>query len=244
MTATYSIDDTEPFEVQTEPEPLPESEPPPESESRRRNREPPPEPEAAAGTDARTDPRPVSASRSKPTRQAVPIKSGPIDISTSAPRNTSNKRRNPRTVPGLVLTPDQNAVLNRSCFSFARKMVCSRGNGNPFCAHKRRIRQVQSRFTRRQASVSCHRPDATFLPWLRCRQARNTRLFSRNWGFKKLPPHVTAVPMIINNRFEGLFLCVANEPNLPIEALEFVEKIADKTVRQLEAKENPFGVAA
>ena len=47
--------------------------------------------------------------------------------------------------------------------------------------------------------------------------------------------------MIIENRFEGLFICVANEPNLAIEALEFVEKCADKTVRQLQAKQNPFG---
>jgi hypothetical protein len=68
--------------------------------------------------------------------------------------------------------------------------------------------------------------------------------FFRSIGLKKPPAHVTAVPIIANKHYQGLFLCIGRDTEVPLEALEFVEMCADKTIRQIESTQSIFGSKA
>jgi hypothetical protein len=57
--------------------------------------------------------------------------------------------------------------------------------------------------------------------------------FFASWGFGKLPVHVTGVPIIIGGTFRGMFVCTSSEP-MTNEALEYLERNADKAVVQME----------
>ncbi len=68
--------------------------------------------------------------------------------------------------------------------------------------------------------------------------------FFRAFGYGKMPAHVTAVPILVNSVFKGVFLCISNDAAMSVDVLDFVEMISDRTVTRLEKTQSPFGAAS
>ncbi|MBX7232189.1 MAG: hypothetical protein K1X29_08910 [Bdellovibrionales bacterium] len=52
--------------------------------------------------------------------------------------------------------------------------------------------------------------------------------FFKQWGLNTIPPHVTAVPLLVDQHLVGLLVCAGEKPANMDQVLKFVEKISSK----------------
>ncbi len=63
----------------------------------------------------------------------------------------------------------------------------------------------------------------------------NTSFF-QNWGLRKTPPHITAVPLMSDSHMVGMLICAGDIPSQSEQVLRFTEKLATALTTQMLTK--------